>query len=177
VKDSKEAERAAQVLATSASQINFVLPPDTANGTATITVSNDGKVVVAGTVAVDTVAPGLFAANGSGMDLAAGLAVRVAAGGTQSTQFLTAPVDVSRAGDQVTLVLFGTGMRGAAQKTTATIGGVAVGVAGPLAQSEYAGLDQVNLGPLPSSLAGRGVVAIVLSVDRKAANTVTVNIQ
>jgi uncharacterized protein (TIGR03437 family) len=59
---------------------------------------------------------------------------------------------------------------------TATIGGVpAVLYAG--AQGTYVGLDQVNLGPLSTSLAGRGEVPISLTVDGKAANTVTVAFQ
>jgi uncharacterized protein (TIGR03437 family) len=68
-------------------------------------------------------------------------------------------------------------MRGFKQQAVATIGGVSVSVTGPVAQSQYVGLDQVNLGPLPRSLAGRGEVAIALTVDGKAANSVTVNIQ
>jgi hypothetical protein len=35
----------------------------------------------------------------------------------------------------------------------------------------------VNIGPLPRSLAGRGEVDIVLTVDGKRANTVKVNIR
>jgi uncharacterized protein (TIGR03437 family) len=41
----------------------------------------------------------------------------------------------------------------------------------------YAGEDQVNIGPLPESLAGTGTVKIILIADGQAANTVTVNIQ
>jgi uncharacterized protein (TIGR03437 family) len=46
-----------------------------------------------------------------------------------------------------------------------------------VAQSQYVGLDQVNLGPLPPSLADRGEVVVTLTVDGKACNAVTVNIQ
>jgi uncharacterized protein (TIGR03437 family) len=87
------------------------------------------------------------------------------------------PIDLGTASEQVILSPFGTGMRGATGQATATIGGTAVSVAGPVAQSQYAGLDQVNLGPLPRSLAGRGEVEIALTVAGKAANKVTVKFQ
>jgi len=38
----------------------------------------------------------------------------------------------------------------------------------------FAGL---NIGPLPASLAGKGNVNIILTADRRAANTVNVTIQ
>jgi uncharacterized protein (TIGR03437 family) len=41
----------------------------------------------------------------------------------------------------------------------------------------YAGEDQVNIGPLPRSLAGQGVVSIVLTASGQAANTVNIDIQ
>jgi uncharacterized protein (TIGR03437 family) len=52
---------------------------------------------------------------------------------------------------------------------------VPVSYAGP--QGAFAGLDQINLGPLPRGLAGMGEVNIVLKVDGQTANTVTVSIQ
>ena len=45
------------------------------------------------------------------------------------------------------------------------------------AQSQFPGLDQVNVGPLPQTLAGKGNCNVVLTVDSMTANTVTVNIQ
>ena len=48
---------------------------------------------------------------------------------------------------------------------------------GAAAQGESPGLDQVNIGPLPRSLAGRGELDIVLTVDGRAANTVTVRVR
>jgi uncharacterized protein (TIGR03437 family) len=60
---------------------------------------------------------------------------------------------------------------------TATVGGIAVPVlyAGP--QSEYPGLDQVNIGPLPASLGGRGQLTIAMKVDGKDTPAVTVAIR
>ena len=188
VKDSAGAERAAQVFFTSANQINFVVPAATAPGQATVTVSKGGSVSGGGTLLVETVAPGLYSANADGKGAAAALAVHVKSDGSRTSELVfqcgsaagscvPAPLDLGTASGQLFLSLFGVGMRNASQKATATVGGVAVGVAGPVAQAEYAGLDQVNLGPLPASLSGRGEVAIALTVDGKTANQVTVAIK
>jgi gluconolactonase len=185
VKDSAGAERTAQVLATSAAQINFVVPAATSTGQATVAISKAGSMSAAGSVTVETVAPGLFSANATGKGVAAALAVRVRADGVQTAEPVfqcgpaagvcsAVPIDLGSDSEEVILSLFGTGMRAATGQATATIGGTAVSVAGPVAQGQYAGLDQVNLGPLPRSLAGRGEVEIALTVAGKAANKVTV---
>jgi len=43
-------------------------------------------------------------------------------------------------------------------------------------QPQYPGMDQVNL-PIDRSLAGRGEVDVVLTVDGVAANTVKINVK
>ena len=58
----------------------------------------------------------------------------------------------------------------------ATVGGENVPVPAAVPQGQFVGLDQVNLGPLPRSLVGRGVVDIVLTVDDKQTNVLTVTI-
>ena len=50
-------------------------------------------------------------------------------------------------------------------------------VLGAVAQGQFEGLDQVNIGPLPRSLAGSGLVNIELTIDTVPANIVTVNIR
>jgi uncharacterized protein (TIGR03437 family) len=85
------------------------------------------------------------------------------------------PVDLFATPGDVYIALFGTGLRGhgGLVNVTATIGGEPVPVffAGP--QGEFAGLDQINLGPLPPSLAGRGEVEIVITINGKPSNAVT----
>ena len=80
--------------------------------------------------------------------------------------------------DQLFLVMYGTGIRGRSNLSaiTALMGGASVDVlyAGP--QNDFVGLDQINL-PIPRSLAGRGNVDIVLTVDGKQSNTVRINIR
>ena len=80
------------------------------------------------------------------------------------------------AGEQVFLLLFGTGLRGRSGLTasSALMGGVNAQVLYVGAQGDLVGLDQVNV-TVPRTLMGRGEVDLVLTVDGKAANTVRVN--
>ena len=57
-----------------------------------------------------------------------------------------------------------------------TVGGTALDVLFLGAQGVFVGLDQLNA-RLPRSLAGRGSVNVVLVVDGKPANIVTINIK
>ena len=57
-----------------------------------------------------------------------------------------------------------------------TIGGQQMPVLGFAKSQEFVGLDQVNV-DLLRTLIGAGEVDIVLTVDNKTANTVTLNIQ
>ena len=86
------------------------------------------------------------------------------------------PVSLAPATDQVFLILYGTGIRHAA-KVTATVGGQNVPVPFASAQGVFIGEDQINLGPLPQSLAGTGVARIVITADGQVTNTVTLTIQ
>ena len=56
----------------------------------------------------------------------------------------------------------------------ATIGDSAVPVLFAGAQGGFAGLDQVNIGPLPRSLAGAGEVNVVVTAAGTTSNTVTI---
>jgi hypothetical protein len=69
-------------------------------------------------------------------------------------------VDLS--GGAVYLSIFATGVRNA-QSVAVTVGGQSVPVTYSGPQGKYAGLDQINVGPLPASLAGRGRVNIVMT--------------
>jgi len=188
VMDASGAERSAPLFFVSPGQINFLLPSGLAEGSAVVRVFHQGNVVARGSANIDVVAPGLFTANADGKGVPAALAVRVAASGAQSPlnvyrcgtaqgSCAPVPIDLGVATDQVVLELFGTGIRGrsALPAVTATIGGQAADVqyAGP--QGGFMGLDQVNIG-VPRSLAGRGAVDVVLTVDGKTANTVTVRV-
>jgi len=167
-------------------QVNFLVPEAATAGLASVVVTAGGRQVGAGTVQLEPVAPGLFSANASGKGVAAAIAVRRRSDGVQTAQPVftcaaggcsASPLSLGGESEQVILSLFGTGMRGIAGQATATVGGATVAVAGPIAQGEYPGLDQVNLGPLPRTLVGRGEVGVALSVDGKSTNIVTVRIE
>lgn len=169
-------------------QVNFLVPENTPTGAATLRVRRNGNVVAQGTVDVQQVSPGLFTAASNGQGVAAALALRVSNNGAQTyepvarynqstTAFESIPIDVSAASGSVYLVLYGTGIR-----WRSNLGNVSITVRGTSYPALYAGpagafygLDQLNIGPLPASLAGAGEVDVALTVDGKPANTVKVN--
>jgi uncharacterized protein (TIGR03437 family) len=86
------------------------------------------------------------------------------------------PISLGPPSEEVYLELFGTGIRNA-KNVTVTVGGAGVPVLYSGAAPGFAGEDQVNIGPLPQSLAGQASVNILLTADGQAANTVNVTIQ
>ena len=121
--------------------------------------------------------------------MAAAVALCIRADGTQATepvaqfdasrnQFVLRPIDLGSESEQVYLVLFGTGIRGrsALAGVTVQLGGVNAPVQFAGAQGNIVGLDQVNA-LIPRSLAGRGEVDLVLTVDGISANLVRVSIK
>ena len=184
VTDSAGTARPAALFFVSGGQINYEVPAGTAPGLAMVEVLLNGQVVAEGDLQISAVAPGLFSVDASGQGLAAALFLRVPADGPRIQDFVfdlttraAVPIDLGPEGDRIFLLLFGTGIRGFTGEVTATVGGEEVRVLGAVPQGQFVGLDQVNLGPLPRSLTGRGEVDIVLTVDGKVANTVTVTIQ
>ncbi len=189
VKDALGVERLAPLFFVSSGQINYQIPPGTANGTATVTVTNNNNTVGSGPVNIVSVAPGQFAANANAQGIAAALALRVRGDGslnyepvaqfdTGQNRFVALPIDLGPTSDQLFLVLYGTGirLRGSLSAVRCSIGGTNSEILFADAAPGFVGLDQVNVS-LPRSLAGRGDVDIVLSVDGKTANTVRVSIR
>jgi uncharacterized protein (TIGR03437 family) len=168
VTDSAGKTHAATVLYASPSLVNYQLPPDVADGVATVTVNG-----VSGSIYVVDSYPNLFMQSAGG--LAAAQIVRVR-GGAQTVEAVTAaPVDLAGS-DSVYLVLYGSGMgKAAASTVTATVAGapVTVAYAGPQGS---AGLDQFNL-LLPASLAGKGRMDVVVKIDGRVSNPVNLTVQ
>ncbi|MGH9842318.1 MAG: virginiamycin B lyase family protein [Blastocatellia bacterium] len=189
VRDSAGTVRAAPLFFVSPAQVNYLMPAGTASGTASVTISSGDGRAATGTVQIAVVAPGLFAANADGRGVAAANVLRIKADDSQiyespaavfdaaQNRFVARAIDLGPESDRVFLILFGGGFRFrmALSAVTVKIGGMdaTVGFAG--AQGELAGLDQVNV-QLPRGLAGRGEVDVVLSVDGRTANTVTVKV-
>jgi len=189
VTDSAGIERQAPLFYVSPTQINYLVPDAVAPGPAAVTVNSGGQVAATGTVNVDVVAPGLFTANMDGHGAPAAEVITVAPDLTQTIQAVascgttpgscvTSPIDLGPSGTQVVIALYGTGVRGRSSlaAVTATIGGLSAEVQYAGAQSQYVGLDQVNV-VIPRALAGQGEVDLTISADGKAANTVRVNIK
>jgi uncharacterized protein (TIGR03437 family) len=103
----------------------------------------------------------------------------VAAYDAGSGRWLPKPVAFGSANELVFLTLYGTGIRGRSLLTDvrATVGGVPVPVTYAGTQGFYPGLDQVNIGPLPRELAGRGAVDVVVSTGKYTSNIVQVELQ
>jgi|GEM_PF-2268051 len=189
VKDAAGTERLAPLFFVSPAQVNYQIPLGTLTGPATITVTREGTRAAVGTVEVTATGPGLFAVDGSGTGVAAAVVQRVKADGTLSfepvgrfeateNRFVATPIDLGSATDQVFLVLYGTGIRhrSSLAAVSSRIGEEEAEVLYAGEQGGLVGLDQVNL-RLPRSLAGRGVVEVVLKVDGQPANSVRVKIK
>jgi uncharacterized protein (TIGR03437 family) len=189
VTDSASVTRTAPLFYVSPTQISYQMPSGTSTGAATITVLLNGNPVGQGTTMVERVTPGLFAANATGQGVAAAIAVRVKADGTQAAepllqlnqttnQYEAVPLSIGDPIDQLFLFAFGTGFRNRSSmaNVSATIGGTNAEVAYAGAQGVFTGLDQANI-RIPSSLAGRGNVDVVLTVDGKSSNPVVINIK
>lgn len=190
VRDSRGVEHLSQLFYVSPTQINLLLPREAAAGNATVTVvGNNGQTISSGTCIIDAVAPGLFAADTTGRGPAAGVALRVRADGSQSyepivsfdaaqNKFVTVPIELGPEGEQVFLVLFGSGWRGNPDlnKVSASCSGGVLPVAYAGAQGDLAGLDQLNL-LLPRTLTVRGEQDVVLMVADRTANRIRINLR
>jgi uncharacterized protein (TIGR03437 family) len=90
------------------------------------------------------------------------------------TKIVAREIDIGPETDQVFLVLYGTGFRfnGGLSSVQSSLGGksVNVGFAGP--QGYFVGEDQINLGPLPRSLAGSKSVNLTINLQASPTGTV-----
>src|SRR5262245_39541888 len=166
----------------SPSQLNYQIPSNIASGSANVVVMNSGRMVSQGVIQVADVALSLFTANSSGGGPPAGVLLRVTASGQQIyeslvrfdaglRQFVPAPI-TRRAGEQLFLVLFGTGFgqvantdgnasNGVAENVQATIGGVNAPVVFAGVAPNFAGLAQVNV-MLPASVTANPATQVVI---------------
>ncbi|MCG3163235.1 MAG: hypothetical protein JMDDDDMK_04620 [Acidobacteria bacterium] len=188
LRDSSGNERLAPLFFVSPTQVNYQIAPGILIGNTSVTITSGDGAVSTGSMLVESVAPGVFTMNANGQGVAAAAALRfrngvqtfepVAAFNSSQNQFVPVPIDLGPATDQVFLVLFCTGVRfrSSLPATGYNVGGV---TGTPLfvgAQGGFIGLDQVNI-PLSRELIGRGSVNVVLTVEGKTSNTVTVNIK
>jgi uncharacterized protein (TIGR03437 family) len=160
----------------SPSQVNFVLPATLAGGAATVTLSNDGGQVASGTASLYAVAPVIYTADWSGSGFAAAVTINgsnylfVAQCGNNGCT--GNPIDLS--GGTVYLSLFGTGIRNGSN-VSVTIGNENATVLYAGAQSQYPGLDQINV-EIPPDLKGRGRLSVVVTVNGQISNPVWITL-
>ena len=188
IRDAAGNEQQAPLFFVSPSQVNFQIPPGTAPGPIAVTITSGDGTVSTGSERAFAVAPSLFTANANGKGVPAAFVVRVrnnvqtqipvAQFDSATNQFVPAEIDLGPEGDQVVLVLHGTGIR-----RRSALSAVRVAIGGTDSQTIYAGeapgfvgLDQINA-IIPRSLIGRDTVDVVLSVDGGTANTVTIKIK
>ncbi len=186
LRDSAGMTREAPLFFVSPTQVNYQIAQGLQFGPVTVTITNSAGQVSMGNIVLERVAPGLFTANGNGMGPAAAAVLRVNANGAQiyepvvrydaaAAKFVTVPIDLSNAADQVFLLLFGTGIRfrSALSSVVVTAAGTPQQVTFADKQGGQVGLDQINV--RLSGLAGRGEVDVVATVDGQRSNVVRVN--
>lgn len=192
----------ARLFFVSPGQINYQIPADTAAGLANVVVSNNGQTVSQGTIQVANVALSLFTADASGRGAPAGLLLRVKANGEQVYESLArfdagqnrlVPATiVRRIGEQLFLILFGSGVRqapetdgnpgnGVAESLSVTIGGFNAPVIYAGAAPGYVGLEQINIQIPDAAPANPNTSVVVKAKDvlnnLKQANTITISLQ
>jgi len=186
VTDSAGTERPAGLFFVTGLQVNYQMPPGTADGVATAVVTLNGNIVSAGPVVVTGLSPGLFTFRGDGTGVVAGVVLR-AQGANQTTELIfridngaivPAPINMGPPTDLVYLIIFGTGMRknSGASNISVDFGG---GITKTLSSSQFEGcfaapgligVDQCNV-LLPRSLIGRGLINFKMTLDGKTTNT------
>ncbi|MDX2042059.1 MAG: putative Ig domain-containing protein [Acidobacteriota bacterium] len=189
VRDSANVERLAPLFFVAPTQVNYLVPPGTAAGQATILITSGNGAVSGSVVEIANVAPGIFVADASGRGLPAANALTFRADGSSSSRpvaqfdlttgrFVAVPIDLGAIDDRIFLSLFATGVRGRSSldAVRAIIGGIEAPVSYAGDQGGFAGLDQINI-ELPRALAGSGLVDVMLIVDGAIANVVQINIK
>jgi len=183
VTDARGQPKPAPLFYVSAGQVIYAVPSALATGPGTVSVYRDGFLVAQGNVQIADVAPALFTANSTGSGVAAAFYIQGSGGVFGDPQLVfqcsgapgscvAIPIDLGTSTVQTTLFLFGTGIRGASS-VTVTVGGESVPA--QLATSCcLMGLDEVTLS-VPHSLAGKGLVNVLLTANGQAANTVQVS--
>ena len=182
VRDSKGAVRDQSLFFVAPSQVNFLLHPETALGTATVTTYLNEEIVSLGDIKVVNVSPGLFTQNSTGDGVPAAYGLRVAGGkvtplavavyNQAQTTWLPVPIDLGPDGDEIYLVIYGSGLRGVSKISgiVALLDDKSIPVLYVGGDSNYFGLDQINLGPVPRSLIGSGLVNLKLTIDGQVVN-------
>ena len=185
--DSTNVPYTVQIYSVSPQQVNYLVPSKASTGRATVTVTSGDGVQTTGIVLIQEVAPGLYTANADGEGVAAAIAITTHADGSQTTadiftcgstagSCVPSPISLGAATDTVDIELFGTGIRhlSSAAALSATINNQPLTVTYSGAQPTMMGLDQINV-QIPQSLAGSGLVNLVMTITAADGTTVPLN--
>ena len=182
VTDSANVSREQPLFFVAPQQVNYQLHPETAIGPALVTVYIADQAVALGELQIGNLAPAIFTQNatGDGVPAAYGLRVRgtevtatpILAYDTGQSRWVPLPLDPGTEKEQLYLVLFGTGFRrnSGLSGVDVRIGTTSVPVLYAGEAPGFVGLDQLNIGPIPLSLAGAGLVELRITVDGRVAN-------
>ena len=168
----------ARLFFTSNSQINFIVPSGTADGTATVTVTNSDNTTRTGTIFIARASPGFFTVRSSGQGLAAAQTTfdGVIFQNVFNPNGTERDVDAGTVARPNFLILYGTGWRNVpATALTLTIQGVPLTITFAGAHPFLEGVDQINA-ILPPQLAGFGSVRVKLTAAGRVSNIVTIKI-
>ncbi|HKP71817.1 MAG TPA: Ig-like domain-containing protein, partial [Pyrinomonadaceae bacterium] len=158
--------RPAELLYVSPTQINFVVPAGTETGAAQVVFKNHDGYESRASVTVLPAAPGVFTERGDGSGAAIAL---------DAQTLLRSPFDpVDAANNPRRITVFATGVRHA-EDVVVTINGRALTVEAILPSPSLPGLDEIHV-VLGRSLAGAGVVPLVVRADGRASNATTISI-
>jgi hypothetical protein len=142
VRDSSGVTRPARLGSVSESRVTYQVPPESATGFATVVVNN-GASQVSGNINIAASYPHLFPVDGA--------------------------VEMGAGDGALPFVVRATG-RGKSTSVTATIDGEAVEVMS-VGEGGAPGIDAVTIA-IPRSMAGRGVVGLVVTVDGRRSNAI-----
>jgi len=168
-------------------QVNLVMPSQLPSVDSILVLRRDGHPPKSFAIKPQPVAPGMFTMNGDGKGVPAGFVLSVSPTGQPDQQplferprpqdpFVPKPFPIATSGSTY-LILYGTGVRLWQKGVEAFVGDQNVPVLYSREQGEFDGLDQVNLGPLPLALSGRGIVPVRLLVDGVESNPVSISIR
>jgi hypothetical protein len=170
----------------SSQQVICLLGSPMKPGLGVLSASSGGKAGGTGFVQISALSPGLYSADGTGEGLASGelvvgtgssaISLPLAVRNPSTNLYAAQPIDPTAAHDSVFLVLNATGLAGYTSKdwSYAEIGGTAVPVVSIAADPDTPGIELVTLGPLPVSLANRGLLDVLIAVEGISANPVQV---
>src|SRR5215813_8001350 len=159
-------------------QINFAVPPGLDdNPSATITVTNSDNTTRTGTFAIVRSAPGVFTVNSGGTGLAVGQTTfdGLVFQNIFNPDLTPRDVDAGSTAKPNFLVLYTTGVRNTPASVSVKFQGVSGKVSFAGAVSGLTGLDQINC-ILPPELSGLGSINVVVSVNGRNANPVTMKL-